>query len=952
MKKYTTLGKKKIGILTFAVILSLQIASCEKDVESQREYPRIKTLDVVNIDNSGATFRGEIVSQGNCPVEKYGFVWGTKENLSVNTHDFIETANGNADIYFELRAGRVMEAHKDYYVRAFVKVNEKVIYGDVVSFVSLGSEAPEIYGFEPRNAAWGDTVYIRGKNFSNVTAQTSIYFGETKLAANEFVEKPNDSLIVASVPFGLSKKECAISVDVIGNSRQFNKYPFTLILPTLTDFSPKAARWGDSLTIVGTNIYNPILSIKIGSAAVTTIRHKGRSLVKFVLPDDLGKLENTLSMSFGEITLNATESLKLLPPKIDSIVPPEASWGEEVVIYGNFHRIKSLSKIHFNASEATVVRHSRDSIKVTVPSDIVSQSQQGEVSIVYKANDIEAEHADGFVLKGPRIESFSPLNGRSFNEVILKGSFNTEHTKLFLGDVLLNTTSVSSSSITAIIPSESNFQSNKNRFKVAVGNSQTESQLEFTIANPKIIDFSPLEATFGDTITIIGKNFATGDESNIVTFSNMCTLPVVLANDTMVKVIVPEDTDSSPRYLSLNVKSNGVVHSDNAAYSDKAFTLLKPEIISISPNSGPGNETITIKGNFFNPSVENNLIFLGGRYLYPKSASKNQLIVDIPPLYRDEYQIKLFMNGYEVTSPQLYVCSTPWRKLTTPSYWDVGNLVVIQNMAYIYFNYYHNPTIYRYNPVDNSWVNIAVPNNNKKNISVFQNDGKIYFVGGAEENYTTGARTLYETVESFDPVNNNWNTLEDFPGGAIFGSFSFTIGDKSYIVGGIKQVGSISNEVWEFNGKTMEWIQKNNIPFSSSNHYSINLSFVFEKKGYVFDTERKHLWEYNPELDHWSRKKDFPGTSRIYATSFVLNDYVYFGTGTGDILDNLDNNDFWTYNPKTDEWEEKSSLPFSQRYSCFGFAINNKGYIGFGRRSGYGYELFYELYEYDPTLEP
>ena len=949
MKKYITLSKKNVVILLFAVILSFQLISCQKEIDNQRDYPRIKTLDVVNIDNTGATFRGEIISLGNSPIDKCGFVWGRTENLNIGNHDYIEANYSEAEMYFEARIVRSMEANKEYYVRSFAKSNGKVIYGEVNSFISLGSEAPEILGFEPRLAAWGDTIIIRGRNFSNVAAQTNLYFGETRLPLSDLVKKPNDSILVASVPFDITEDECMLTVDILGNSRQFKTYPFKLIFPTITDFSPKIVRWGDTLAITGTNINNPQFKVKIGDFEAKEIRIVSRSSIKLLVPDEVCADDNSVVMNFRDLSIKANDILRFQPPTIDSIVPPEASWGEEVALYGKFHRLESFSKIHFNTVEATVVRHSRDSIKVMVPSDLVSQSQEGDVSLIYKANDIEAKHADGFVLKGPRIESFSPLNGRSFNEVILKGSFNTEHTKLFLGDVLLNTASVSSSSIAAIIPSESNFQSNTNRFKVVVGNSQAESQLEFTIANPKIIDFSPLEATFGDTITIIGKNFATGDESNIVTFSNMCTLPVVLANDTMVKVIVPEDTDSSPRYLSLNVKSNGVVHPDNAAYSDKAFTLLKPEIISISPNSGSGDETITILGDFFNPSVEHNLIVLGDTYLYPKSASKNQLTVDIPPLYRGEYQIKLLMNGYEVTSPQSYVCSTPWRKLTTPSYWDVGSLVVIQDLAYIYFNYYYNPTIYRYNPVDNSWVNITVPNNSKKDISVFQNNGKIYFVGGAEENNTTGARTPYETVESFDPVNNNWNTLEDFPGGTIFGAFSFTIGDKSYIVGGLKQVGSFSNEVWEYNGKTMEWIQKKNIPFSLSKLYFRQLSFVFEKKGYVFDTDMKHLWEYNPELDQWSRKKDFPGTRRMFATTFVLNDYVYFGTGQDDVLDN---NDFWTYNPKTDEWEEKSSLPFSHRINCIGFAINNKGYIGFGHSPGPQVELFYDLYEYDPTLEP
>ncbi|HEY4799723.1 MAG TPA: hypothetical protein VII99_11650, partial [Bacteroidia bacterium] len=55
----------------------------------------------------------------------------------------------------------------------------------------------------------------------------------------------------------------------------------------------------------------------------------------------------------------------------------------------------------------------------------------------------------------------------------------------------------------------------------------------------------------------------------------------------------------------------------------------------------------------------------------------------------------------------------------------------------------------------------------------------------------------------------------------------------------------------------------------------------------------KDLWEYDPTLNTWSAKANFPGTGRFGAIAFGIGNFGYVGTGS----DGLNSyNDLWQYN--------------------------------------------------------
>ena len=82
----------------------------------------------------------------------------------------------------------------------------------------------------------------------------------------------------------------------------------------------------------------------------------------------------------------------------------------------------------------------------------------------------------------------------------------------------------------------------------------------------------------------------------------------------------------------------------------------------------------------------------------------------------------------------------------------------------------------------------------------------------------------------------------------------------------------------------------------------------------------------------WSHKADFPASSRNNAVSFSIANKGYYGLGQKqtDIFKYKVYTDLWEYDPEKDLWTQKSDFPAEGRLGVKGFALNRKGYAGFG----------------------
>jgi hypothetical protein len=138
MKNKLFLSKLLFGCMTLAIV------SCQESLPENRSFPIIRTLEPLNVDEAGATFKAESITMGGGSTTGFGFVWDQNDPV-LNSANKIELGTTLPSGEFEIRVESHLSKGVDYKIRAYAIQNGKTIYGNIVSFISKGS----------KNATWG-----------------------------------------------------------------------------------------------------------------------------------------------------------------------------------------------------------------------------------------------------------------------------------------------------------------------------------------------------------------------------------------------------------------------------------------------------------------------------------------------------------------------------------------------------------------------------------------------------------------------------------------------------------------------------------------------------------------------------------------------------------------------------------------------------------------------------
>lgn len=131
---------------------------------------------------------------------------------------------------------------------------------------------------------------------------------------------------------------------------------------------------------------------------------------------------------------------------------------------------------------------------------------------------------------------------------------------------------------------------------------------------------------------------------------------------------------------------------------------------------------------------------------------------------------------------------------------------------------------------------------------------------------------------------------------------------------------------------------------------------VYVGGGYLGNNQNVNDWqEYNPATDKWTVKNSMPGTAsnRSGGVTFTINGKGYLGLG----IENFNSfvtpwnflTDLWEYDPSNDTWTKKADFPGMGRGFCGVFVANDKAYIVGGNTGKLTADATNELYEYDPA---
>ncbi|MCP4457230.1 MAG: hypothetical protein GY816_04265 [Cytophagales bacterium] len=545
---------KNIGLsLLVIVLISVNISSCDKDEDVKREFPRVSTLEVIEISEEGATFQGNIDQYGSSEITQIGFVWSETEEPNSSSESIILETSRLVDGYFNYQVKTRLKDNEEYFIRAFVIDDSFTTYGEITSFTSLGSGAPEILDFEPKKVLYGDTVSITGQNFSNKNLSNNVTFG----ISDGKVIFSSDTLIKVIVPsHGLSLTH-DLSVTIVGNKATASQQ-VSLIPLELTDIQKRSAKSYDTLTFTGVfGVIPNHISVMFNEVSAEIYSNK-RNELKVVVPPGIDNPVN-ISLSVG-VQNTSADYFDYLKPTITNI-PVSGTWLEELIIEGaNFqtgdYKGEIIMKRGGQEVSCEITERTSEMIKFLVPTSL---TRYPNTTITLK----DSGHIliSNFSFKEPIIESILPNEATYGDEITIRGQyFHPSNNFLNIhasNHNIISSEIISTNEIKFLMPNGIKSTNGLVTVRIGTGDATYLVDLEniITLKPPEIIDFIPkIVENIGDQIVITGENFSPQLSNNTVMF-----------NGGQMKIVSSSNTEIIAEVKSLNIDDILVTENTKAS---------------------------------------------------------------------------------------------------------------------------------------------------------------------------------------------------------------------------------------------------------------------------------------------------------------------------------------------------------------------------------------------------
>ncbi|MCU0436281.1 MAG: IPT/TIG domain-containing protein [Raineya sp.] len=214
-----------------------------------------------------------------------------------------------------------------------------------------------------------------------------------------------------------------------------------------------------------------------------------------------------------------------------------------------------------------------------------------------------------------------------------------------------------------------------------------------------------------------------------------------------------------------------------------------------------------------------------------------------------------------------------------------------------------------------------------------------------------------ETTSSEDIsiLRDFWTDLPPLPDTARTEAMSFTIGRKAYVVGGSIPFIGLFRGTWEYDGDLNKWTRKADL---KGQNRQLSVAFALNGLGYIgigegaFGIRFEDIFRYNPITNIWTRLGDFAVgnvKSRSGATSFVVNNKAYMIGGIYDDGGRKVSDSVFVYNTSSDQWSFATKYPSGGRSAMIAFVIDNKVYVGSGNSAPFGGAPNADFWEYTPN---
>lgn len=535
---------------------------------------------------------------------------------------------------------------------------------------------------------------------------------------------------------------------------------------------------------------------------------------------------------------------------------------------------------------------------------------------------------------GPDITGFSPKTGNIKDTVMILGhNFSSK----FSGNIVrfsgyqATVFKGSQDTIWVTVPKLLNISAST--ISVTSINKEGLSTEKFNLIPPVINDFNAKTGSIGSQVTISGNSFSANSLS--VCFDKYFA-KIISVNKTNIVVTVPDSLD---KRLS-NIK---VIMNNLSVISTAQFQVNSVTTSDFTPKIAITGSTIILNGNNFSPIAANNKVTFGGFTATVTKASLNRLEVTLPLQntgYYDSRNVKVnvSVSGVNMDYTDLFTINDRFFRLHDlnflPGYNWCG-VVSVQN-GKAYYNADSRNDFWAYDPANDKWTRLAdFPNVPRAGATGFSRDDKIFYGTG---DYPTAYNDWWEYTIS----SNTWKRKNDFIGSANGVGVTFQIDNDNYFA-----MGNYfdTNNFWKYSTTTDTWTRVGSLPI---NYWHWNFTFAYTNNGvayagvssdvsYVWGTKDNGLFKFNPANNSWQKLIDFmPEINSANSLSFMVKGVLYIRSWTS-----ATNFDFYSYNDSNNSWVRMhTDFPLSTP-NAMAFSIGEKEYIMESRVR--------DFWEFDPS---
>ena len=544
-----------------------------------------------------------------------------------------------------------------------IKAGTSTIFADQAGNSSFGQAAKQsqsllIQAFTPPTIPKGLTAVNAhfSKAILNWTANTETdiaaykiygHFDPNKLIAT--VNAPTTTFTDTSLINNTTYTYTISAVNTAGSESQKSAAVPVFIAfepPVISSFSPAGGRVGSSVTISGLN-FSPIpaFSKVLFGAVRAHVNTAGSNQLVVTVP--AGATSQFISVTDSLSHLTGTSNRQFIVP---DTTPPAIPKGLTAV---NAHFSKAILTWTANnegdiSTYKIYGRFNPNNLVATVHTPVTSftdTSLINDTTYTYRISAVDTAGNESlksapvpvFIAfeQAPVISSFSPAIGRVGVSVTISG-LNFSHipafSKVLFGTVRAHINTASRTRLTVIVPpgAISQFISVTDSLSHLTGTSNTLFIVSDTIPPSVPRGLTAISAHFSKAVL----NWTANSESDVAAYkiyghfnpNNLVAtvhVPITAFTDTSLINNIAYD------YTISAIDTSGNESSKSTPVS--VFIPFEPPVISsFAPSSGPVGTSVTITGLNFSTTPASNKVFFGATRAQVISASRNQLVVNVP----------------------------------------------------------------------------------------------------------------------------------------------------------------------------------------------------------------------------------------------------------------------------------------------------------------------------------